>query len=335
MEIKHLKEELAGRLEVETPRKLKVVFMPHFCLDNFLHVQEKPDTFFERMKGTAAHGGGNLAVPQRMGTGGKAANCASACASLGLKAYLIAQTDELGYTLLEQLVKDGGMDISHVGRSGNLAFTTTMELAGANVMLSDPGSLARFGPERLTEEDEKLIAEADFVCISDWGLNERATELARHVFKLVRNGGCGKTFFDPGDPSPKGEGSKESIEELVNEVISQGLVDVLSVNEDEAERYGGMKKLKKHSRVDLHTTDYSVSYYDDRKTEKVPSFNVQPLRLTGAGDAWNAGDILGEVMNLPHEKRLLLANAAAGYYISDPEGRHPTMAQLREFLGSN
>jgi len=55
------------------------------------------------------------------------------------------------------------------------------------------------------------------------------------------------------------------------------------------------------------------------------------LRSTGAGDAWNAGNIFGDALGLPDSCRLTLANAVAGFYVSSLTAEHPTLPKLIEF----
>lgn len=331
-----LSDKLVKELEKWSPGGFKVIVMPHFCVDCSLTHGGDYTSFMGKLEVTRKQGGGNIVVDQSMGVGGKAANCALALASLGLDAYLIARTSELGYKLLQHFT-EGNVDISHVSKDGELAITTAIELQGSNIMLSDPGSLSNFGPNYLSVKNEELIQEADMVCISDWGLNDRGTELAQHVFELVKQGkGEGKTFFDPGDPSPKSR-IEEEISRLV-EMLKRGLVDILGVNEDELLRYGqtsdpqkAVDFLRELTRVDLHTKDHVASSQEESES-KVSTFKVKPLRLTGAGDAWNAGNILGDVMGLNDKLRLTLANAVAAYYISHPQGKHPGIGDLKEFL---
>lgn len=325
--LRDAKRLLTEKLKNHIPEEYKVTLMPHFCVDNFIRCDESCYSFIENFKKTAAQGGGNTVMRQMLHIGGKATNCASALASLGLNPCLIAKTDILGYKLLEHFLEGKNVDISHVSRDGELAFTTAIELEGVNIMFSFPGVTAQFGPEYLTEDDEELIRESDMVCISDWGLNNCGTALARHVFNIVKKEGKGKTFFDPGDPSPKKEREEVEVKGIKN-MLKQGLVDILSVNENEVIRYGGIDFLRKVTRVDMHTEKYVKTFCNDKETEKIPAFNVEPKRLTGAGDAWNSGDILGEAMGLPDELRLLLANTVAAYYISDLEGKHPTRQDL-------
>jgi sugar/nucleoside kinase (ribokinase family) len=315
-------EELIEELSVER-RIPKIVVMPHFCIDNLVEYGGDCESFIDDFQDVVKSGGGNIPIrKETLLRGGKAANCASALASIGADVHLITKTDELGYLMLEHFFKGKNVDLSHVRRNGKLGSTVAIEIDGANVMLSYPGSLAEFGPECITNDDETLIKSADVVCILDWGLNNRGTGLARYVFGITKEGG-GKTFFDPGDPTFRKD---EEIKEVLKEVIEVGLVDVLSVNEEEAIWYD-VKSLRDVTRVDLHTTNYVLS-----EEVKIPTFDVRPKRFTGAGDAWDAGDIYGEEIGLSNEGRLILANSVAAFYISDPYGRHPKKSDLIDFL---
>src|SRR5437588_12817650 len=81
----------------------------------------------------------------------------------------------------------------------------------------------------MTQEDKQIICEAYFVCVLNWNQNMKGTDLAEKVFSIAKEEGKAVTFFDPGDPSSRiGE-----IEGLNQRVLTPGLVDVLSVNENE------------------------------------------------------------------------------------------------------
>jgi sugar/nucleoside kinase (ribokinase family) len=221
----------------------------------------------------------------------------------------------------------------------------------ANVMLRDIGSLADFGPQNLSEKDFEAIEEADCTCVFNWaGTRKYGTELAETVFRHTKTRGKGITYYDTADPTP----NKRKAKKLLETVLQGDLVDVLSLNENEAIFYASLLKGKAEkpkkglkfeelaeesakllasrlkARIDLHTTDFSATFNGKSKTV-VPAFNVPVLRATGAGDAWNAGNILGTVYELPDNIRLTLANAVAAYYISNPEGKHPTRKALAKF----
>jgi sugar/nucleoside kinase (ribokinase family) len=85
------------------------------------------------------------------------------------------------------------------------------------------------------------------------------------------------------------------------------------------------------ARIDLHTTVFSATF--TKKSEVViPAFKVNGLRATGAGDAWNAGNIVADANGVSDECRLALANAVSACYLANPEGSHPTRRKLLEFL---
>ncbi|MEM3789060.1 MAG: PfkB family carbohydrate kinase, partial [Candidatus Bathyarchaeia archaeon] len=235
------------------------------------------------------------------------------------------------------------------------SITTALEFetdgGKVNVMLRDVGSLADFGPQNLGAEDFEAIERADCTCVFNWaGTRKFGTELAETVFHHAKTRGRGKTYFDTADPNP----NKKEAKKLLERVMQSALVDVLSLNENEAVFFASLLKgkaekskkglsfgeLAKESakflashlkaKIELHTTEYSATFTS--KTEMlVPAFHVPVLRATGAGDAWNAGNILGTIYGLADAVRLTLANAVAAYYISNPEGKHPTRKELFKF----
>jgi sugar/nucleoside kinase (ribokinase family) len=227
----------------------------------------------------------------------------------------------------------------------------TTENGKVNIMLRDVGALANFGPHNLNNDDFEAIKNADYVCVFNWaGTREFGTELAKTVFRHVKTKGKGKTYYDTADPIP----NKGKIPELVKDILQGKHVNILSANENEAICYASqlsseIEELRKRlkfeelakesarilashlsARVDLHTTSFSATFTKKGETV-VPAFKVPVLRATGAGDAWNAGNILGDAYRLSDGGRLALANAVAAYYISNPNGVHPTRKHLIKF----
>src|SRR5260370_38946672 len=112
--------------------------------------------------------------------------------------------------------------------SRTMSFETEHSGRRVNIMVSDPGSLSQFGPEKLTQDDKQLISEADFVCVLNWNQNLKGTDLAEKVFSMAKEEGKAVTFFDPGDAALRlGE-----IKGLNKRVLTPGLVEVLGVNEN-------------------------------------------------------------------------------------------------------
>jgi ribokinase len=351
-----LLKELKKFLESEIP-EFHVVVMPDFFIDRLISLRKNTKTFIRQVDDVVKRKGGSIdGIPQTELRGGNAVNTAAALASLGAKVTPIICTDKLGRSMVNFYLKKWKADLSHVKIFEKPSLTTALEfeteIGRANVMLRDVGSLADFGPQCLNEEDFEIIESADYVCVFNWaGTRRFGTELAKTVFKHAKEKGKGKTYYDTADPNP----NKEKIPKLVRDVLQSRYVDFLSINENEALCYASQldnktKKLKKelrleelakesarflanklYARVDLHATSFSATFTKKEET-LVPAFKVPVLRVTGAGDSWNAGNIIGEACRLSDGCRLLLANAVAAYYISNSDGLHPTRRKLIEFL---
>ncbi len=354
--MKNSKTELLGLLK-GISKKIIVVIMPDFFLDRLITLEQTPSEFASAVADVTARKGGSIdGVRQRDIRGGNAVNTASALATLGVKVLPIVCTSKLGLQWANYYLKPLGVDTSHIKIVAKASLTTALELAGgqgnANVMLRDLGSLANFGPADLTEEDHEAIRSADYVCVFNWaGTRKHGTELAEKVFREVHFDGKGRTYFDTADPNPNHEG----IPELMDRVLKTEQVDVLSLNENEAITYASylkfetgeeknQQRLDAHAlesaralakrlsaRIDLHTTIFSATLTASRELV-VPAFRISPLRVTGAGDAWNAGNVFGYGNGFSDEERLILANAVSACYLTDPEGEHPTRERLIRFL---
>lgn len=337
--------------------KPNVVVMPDFFLDRLIHIESNLKKFSAEAEAVVKRKGGSIDnITQADFRGGNAANTASALARLGARVTPIICTSKLGAQMLKLHFKRLNVDLSHIKICEKPSITTALEFntegGKANVMLRDLGSLADFSPELLNEEDFEAIREADYVCVFNWaGTRRFGTELAEKTFRYVKKSGRGRTYYDTADPTP----NREKIPRLVKKVLQSRDLDILSVNENEAICYAkqiaanfrenmqkglAIEELAKESakilaskisaRLDLHTTLFSATF-TKKKLVAVPSFKVKVLRATGAGDAWNAGNIFGYASNLSDEARLMLANAVAAYYISSADGRHPTRRQLLKF----
>lgn len=337
--------------------ELDVVVMPDFFLDRLINLNCNVQTFSANLEQVVKRKGGSIdGIGQVELRGGNAVNTASALAALGVKVTPIVCTDKLGEKLVKHYLRSPKVDFSHIKTFGKPSITTAMEFDSdngkSNVMLRDIGALADFGPENLDDDDFEAIAKADYVSVFNWaGTRSFGTQLARTVFQHVKTRGKGKTYCDTADPTP----NKQKTSELVRNVLQSKYVDILSVNENEAICYAShlnheienlRKRLKSDelaiesarilashlpARIDLHTTHFSATFTKRGKTV-VPAFKVPVLRATGAGDAWNAGNILGDAHKLSDNGRLTLANAVAGYYISSQKGIHPTRKKLAGFF---
>ncbi|MGQ9530501.1 MAG: carbohydrate kinase family protein [Candidatus Bathycorpusculaceae bacterium] len=346
--IKELKEFLKRPIE-----EFNVVVLPDFFLDRFISLKWDIKTFSENLSDVVKRKGGSIdGIKQIDFRGGNAINTASALAALGVKVTPIVCTDKLGLKLMKFHLKPGQIDLSHVKVFNKASVTTAIEFetqeGKVNVMLRDVGALTNFGPHNLSDDDFEVIENADYVCVFNWaGTRRFGTKLAETIFRYVKEKGKGKTYYDTADPTP----NKQNVPQLIKKVLQTNYIDILSVNENEAVCYAShltekLKVLAKHlpleelakesakilaeklsARIDLHTTSFSATFTKNGKTI-IPAFKVPIRSATGAGDAWNAGNILGDACKLSDGCRLALANAVAAYYISNPNKMHPTRRQL-------
>ncbi len=323
-----MKSRLLEKMRRGNPSQFHVTLLPDFFLDRFLYFDEI-DEAFEKIGDVYDRGGGNLPnVRQSISHGGDAANTAIALSRLGVKAHLIGRTSELGHHLLKFFLERKGVDISKMKDDGELALTMAMEFGkeGINVMIGDVGSVKNFGFDDLDDDDLDLIASSDMVFIGSWNLNMKGTDLAQNTFKFAKKHDV-KTFLDSGDPS-----FRKDLPELKKALKNN--LDILAISDDELKYFApGAVELKKeiYARIDLPTQDFSMSI-DDEIT-RVNSIPIKKKYLsTGAGDAWNAGDIFGELAEFAPDERLLLANIVAGVYISSPQQLHPDLKKIKKFL---
>jgi len=338
-------------------KEFSVVVMPDFFLDRLINLKFSLKEFSKNLENVSKRKGGSInRIKQTDIRGGNAVNTASALASLDVNVTPIVCTNMLGVQLMKFYLDSEKVNFSHIKVLDRISMTTSLEVQTekgiVNIMLRDVGSLEKFGPQNLDREDFRVIEDADYVCVFNWaGTRSFGTELAETIFQFTKKRGKGKTYYDTADPIP----NKEKISELVKGVLMKGYIDTLSLNESEAICYASyisseietlrkklsFEELAKESakilasrlsaRVDLHTTSFSATF-TKKSEEIVPAIKVPVLRTTGAGDAWNAGNILGDAYEMPDDCRLTLANAVAAYYISNSKGNHPTRKELIKFL---
>lgn len=359
MSLAGCKMELQSFLE-KNLKECKAVVMPDFFLDRIINLDWDAAEFSGLVGAVVKRKGGSIdGIPQTDLRGGNAINVASALANLGVEVAPIVCTSEFGLQQIKYHFKNTPIDTSHIKTGGKASITTALEFKNqnekANVMLRDLGALADFGPVDFDDGDYALIEDADYVCLFNWaGTLKFGTALAEAVFDRAKKLGKGKTYYDTADPTP----NAKAIAGLMENVLKTDKVDILSLNENEAITYAslldeGLKEKKEllgfaelaleaarvlakrlPARIDLHTTVFSATLKGKREVV-VPTFKVKVLRATGAGDAWNAGNILGDHNGLSDECRLTLANAVAASYLSDAEGLHPTKEKLSLFLRDN
>lgn len=82
--------------------------------------------------------------------------------------------------------------------------------------------------------------------------------------------------------------------------------------------------------VVVHATRYAVGCDNSEEAIVQGSYCEKPIKSTGAGDRFNAGYILGCLMECSLENRLTLATATSSYFVRN--AKSPTIEALAQFI---
>jgi ribokinase len=314
-------------------RKFDVAVMHDFYIDRLLYAGAM-NGFTESLRDKASEGGGGIhGVRQEDVRGGNAVNLARALARLGLRTLLITHSDRTHEEILRQAFQD--LDVVLRVKERPTALTVALE-GDVNVMLGDGRGASDFGPALLDGGDWRALGNSRVVCSVNWAINRRGTEL---LLALRRRLGPRKPiFFDPADFRDRG---KDFID-LLEVLTKKHPVDWISMDEHEAIATADAlgvasgdlgetcRALAKRLGVvfDLHAHRASYSSEGTRvSTARVRT--VRPLRLTGAGDVWDAGAIYGRLQGMDEPSRLEFANRAARLYLKNKDAEPPTLEQVK------
>jgi ribokinase len=340
------KQSIGTRLD-----RFRTMILPDFFVDRIVKIPSYSD-FLREIELKQEYGGGSVhGVGQIEIRGGNASNVAYALGRIGVRVDLVAIADSSSRDFLTHSFSAlPNVSVNTVvGRSGytvSLEFTHGGRLV--NIMLSDVGDVAAFGPDRIPASCWARIADVDLVGVFNWAANRKGTELAEQIFSEASRNSA-KTYFAPADLSSR----REEIPRMLNSL--RGIFDILSINDNEARiiaKVLPINNLPKGYRpddimktsellsaaigttVDLHshlgssTSSEGMSYY-------APSFDVERRICTGAGDVWDAANITAHLLQFKPEVRIKFANAAAALYISSRSAESPSYENIVSKLGTN
>ena len=301
-------------------------------------------------KAKSAVGGGSIrGIKQREIVGGNATNIAYALVKFGSETELFAIGDEFTRRLLDLRFQEfNNIKINML--KGKPGFTIALETDhnnDSNIMISDVGGIEKFNGIDITTNYLKIIEESDIVIISNWASNLEGNQLVNEIFSAAKDS---IKLLDFADLST----STSRLQGLMDNMKNNKIIDMISLNENECQILGKFLGLKNISAeytineiktmatdissilgtiIDIHTPIGSCSA-SNGDVEFVESFPVNPMILTGAGDVWNAINILGLKKELSTINRLNLANAAAASYISEFHNGDFSLLKVENLLES-
>jgi len=319
-----------------------VVVLNDFFLDRIIKIQNIA-TLYDLILKKSQLGGSIRGIPQTDLKGGNATNVAYALAKLGAPVSLITIVNKSNSHILYKTFSEFP-NCSLFLIDGNPGRTTSFEFSNnghpVNVMLSDLGDNENFGPEKLGQKEQTAIQNADAIIVTNWASNEKGTELSKYVFDKSAKS---LHFLDPADIEPKPSEFKEAILELAssldslclnenecNILLKQFDLGIIS-NDEETKKLVSSLSEKISVTIDLHTSN-GAFWSNGKEVEFVKSLPTEVKFVTGAGDVWDAANILGYLAGLKVKERLLFANTAASLYVNSPNGMPPTMQETLSFL---
>ena len=326
-----------------------IVVMPDFFVDRIIRLESK-ENLFDTLTEKAELGGGSIrGVPTKDVKGGNAVNVAYCLAKLGAKVSLFTIADELGSTMIRQTFSQFGDKVTLRIASGRTGLTTAFEFPHedtlVNVMVSDVGDNSNFGPERISAEaDVAILKNADGVIVVNWASNLKGTELAEFSFK---NSPSAFHFLDPADIETRKNDFRDSLGRLAS------VTDCLSINENECKSladalgFGRLlgstysaDEVKAVARkiaqnvgisIDLHTK-IGAAWSNGKESTFVYPIKVEARTQTGAGDSWDAADIVGYLAGLDPQQWSAVRQLLASLYVRNPNGEPPTMNNVFELV---
>lgn len=338
----------------ETLTKKRACALPDLFIDHILSLPRWGDTQ-KQIAATVIRGGGNLrGGDQHLAAGGNAFNAARALARLGVPTKFLGRTSRSAMDFASTSTHGERVDSSLVQLDGQTSMTASLEMGNerTNVMFNDPGSLEGLAPSDLGEGAKAAIEGADAVLVANWAGNRSAgTAFAKEVLGWAKSGQA-VTFLDPSDVW----GREPDVLQMLREVAKGEDLDWLLVNEPELREVsrvlllndtnespcshddfeGQARELSRHLKaaVASHRRQGSQSHRSGAIEASLEWPPMEPQRMTGAGDAWNAGFIAGVLLGLQPVDRLQLAHAVGRVYVSRAAGPPPTLAEVRQYLVS-
>ncbi len=309
--------------------------------------------FGDRIKQASGKSTNIELVNQKTKLGGNGPIMANALATLGLK---VTYVGALGYPNLHPVFKPFAerAEVHSIAESGH---TDAVEFLDGKVMLVKSNSLKditwaniqeRYGRDRF----EAAFNQSNLIGFVNWTMIPSMSD----IWESLLDEFCGRAvgprrriFFDLADPQKRcAEDIQRALSLMrrfqeffdvtlgLNEKESSEIAEVLQVKHEDQTPAGLARtgreifcRLKIDCLV-IHPVTYALAIRDG-ETASVSGPPVRtPLITTGAGDHFNSGFCLGQLLGLDIAACVLLGVATSGYYVRTAQT--PTLADLAGLL---
>jgi len=330
-------------------------------VDEILHVVDKRENaqkftrlptiskYAERLAGAAGKSTNVEMVSQQTKLGGNGPIMANALASFGLK---VTYLGNLGYPNLHPIFEEftKRAEVHTIAEPG---YTDALEFEDGKIMCGKLSALQQVNWENIKsrfgyDEFVTRMQNAQFIGFVNWtmltGMNEIWEAIQKEVCPKL-TGPRRKIFFDLADPE------KRTREDVLHAITLIGGFEkyfdaVLGLNEKEAYEIGGhlgfdtkdrspegLLNLAKQIRdrigistIVVHPVSFALAVNAKEAGIIEGPFTPKPLITTGAGDHFNAGFCLGQLLGLSIPASVLTGVSTSGYYVRT--AKSPTIADL-------
>lgn len=217
-------------------------------------------------------------------TGGKGANQAVAASRLGRSVAMVGQVgdDDAGRTLLSSLTV-AGVDVAAVAVSGTApsgVAVITVDSAGENMIVVDPGSNGTFYPSDL-DPVLPVVREAVVVLAQ--------LEIPIETVASALAAATGMVILNPAPAAPLDPGVLRSVDVLVPNATELGLLAGSPPPVSPAEAMAMAQRLDGPAAVVVTLGAVGAVVVGDGYTEHVPAPEIVAVDPTAAGDAFCGG----------------------------------------------
>ncbi|RID84535.1 ribokinase [Peribacillus asahii] len=255
--------------------------------------------------------------------GGKGANQAVAAARLGAEVSMIACVgDDVYGQAIKNNLQDNGVDITYVepvtGIASGTAHITLAE--GDNSIIVVKGANDSVTPQ-FVQRAQPAIERADIILVQQEIPAETVVYLAELCTKL------GKKLLI--NPAPARKISEVVIEQSAYVTPNEHEFALLFEGENRAD------VLKKYpNKIFITEGKNGVRYFDGNEERVIPSFIVEAIDTTGAGDTFNGAFAVAVAEGKSYEESVRFANRAASLSVTKfgAQGGMPTRAEVEGSL---
>ncbi|MCK4849275.1 MAG: carbohydrate kinase family protein [Candidatus Heimdallarchaeota archaeon] len=326
--------------------ELSISVLPDFYLDVIIDPKMPFKVLTDQVNSVYSRGGGNIiGTDVKFVAGGNGGNVAKTLAVLGVKTAFITQTSEFGKKLLEFFMEPLNIEVI-TSSPGKLASSVIFEIPTqennkTNIMLSSAGSVSNFSYNSLTEKQLERLYQSQVIALTN-AQNLKLEDLAEGILN-----NSPKDLFlsiDFSDLTPHHSRIDGFRQRILNHENRAPQLIVGNENEFQLLAKESQSSITKTGRIlsndfpdthfALHTTKEVYLWKEGELLASKECYQLKNIyQVTGAGDAWHAGFLIGWKGGLSYEEALMFANAVASYQLSS--GKLGSLDDISQFIEQN